>query len=82
MTPVLLIGLAVLLIFLLGVLAGLGVQTGAAIARARRQAAQQRELNEMWCFLRERQGPNVPWHPASARAAVPYAYVTDCEEID
>ncbi|MGH3694080.1 MAG: hypothetical protein ACRDRX_08885 [Pseudonocardiaceae bacterium] len=83
MTPVLLIGLTVLLIFLLGFLAGLGVQTRAAAARATRQAAQQRELNEMRCFLRARQGgPNALRHAAATQAAVPYAYVTDHEEID
>lgn len=81
MTPQL-IGLAVLLIFLLGFLAGLGVETGASRTRGARQAAQQRKLNEMWCVLHEQQEPNKLRRAASARALASHGYVTDHEEIN
>ncbi|MGH7867021.1 MAG: hypothetical protein ACREP9_05145 [Candidatus Dormibacteraceae bacterium] len=58
MTALLLIGLAALLIFLLGLLAGLGMETSASRTRGARQAAQQRRLNEMWRVLHGEQEPN------------------------
>lgn len=71
MTPLVLIGSAVLLIFLLGFLVGLGVETGASRARGMRQAAQQRALNEMWCVLHEQQEPNELRRAASSQALAP-----------
>lgn len=82
MTPVLLIGSAILLIFLLGFLTGVGVETCVTITRGTRQAAQQRMLNEMWCALREQQASNELRRAASARTVAPYGYVTDDEEVD
>jgi|GEM_PF-3916405 hypothetical protein len=76
------ISLAVLLIFLLGFLAGQGVETCSSMTRGKRQAAQQRKLNEMWRTLHGQQGPNELRHAASARAVAPYVYVTDHEEVD
>jgi hypothetical protein len=80
-TPLLLIGLAVVLIFLLGFLAGLGVERGATIARGKRQAAQQRMLNEMWCTLREQQEHELR-HAVSTQAGSPYIYDTSHGEVD
>lgn len=47
MTPLMLVGLAVLLIFVLGFMTGHGVETRASMTRGKRQAELQREINEM-----------------------------------
>lgn len=55
MFPTLVIALAITFIFLLSVLTGSGLVTHAQDARGRRQAATQRQLNDQWRLLREKQ---------------------------
>lgn len=81
-TPLLQVGLAVLLIFLFGFLTGLGVDTRTSVTRGKRQAARQRTLNEMWCALHEQQETNELSGAAPARPVAPYVYVTAHEEVD
>jgi len=47
MTPLMWVGLAILLIFSLGFLTGQGVETRTSMTRGKRQAARQREMNAM-----------------------------------
>lgn len=51
--PLILLGLAILLVFLLGLLVGTGLTTRVQDTRDRRQAARQRELNDQAQALRE-----------------------------
>lgn len=51
--PLILLGLALLVVFLLGLLVGTGLTTRAQAARDRRQAAMQRDLNDEAQALRE-----------------------------
>lgn len=82
MTSLLQIGLVTVLIFLLGFLTGLGVDTRTSVTRGKRQAARQRTLNEMWRVLHEQLEANEPRRAASARPVAPYVYVTTHEELD
>lgn len=81
MTPLVLVGIAALLIFLIGFMAGQGVETRTSMTRSNRLAARQRQLNEQCRALRDPQA-NELHLVAVARPMTRYAYVTGDEEDD
>ncbi len=80
MTPILLVGLAALLIFLLGFLAGQGVETHTSMSRGKRQAARQREINVL---CRALQGSDDELHLIAAVGPLSrYTHIACHEEAD
>jgi len=80
-TLLLLVGFVVLFVFLLGFLAGHGVETRISMTRGKRQAVMQHKLNEMCRALHEQEA-NESRHVTFARPFAPYAYIVDHEEIN
>jgi hypothetical protein len=80
MTPLMLVSLGVLLIFVLGVLTGQGIETRSSRTRGRRQAALQRELNEM---RRATHAPAGELHLVAVAGPLPqFAYSGGLEDDD